>query len=168
MIVNCCKSCDDKEGYGRLIDSEIRCDPERLNSTVPAWKSGSLDELFTRWATQDEYEQYEPHVVSSPDKVYGAEHEGPWIMTFDNFLADSEIGQLIEGAHLGDGFQRSTDQGSIVGGSGEMAKVTSKSRTSSNAWCRSECERLPGVQSVTRRIEEVRGFSRFDKGFGWS
>ena len=36
-----------------------------------------------------------------------------------------------------------------------MVKVTSQSRTSSNAWCRSECEDLPGVKQVTERIEEV-------------
>lgn len=156
MIVNCCKSCDDKEGFGYLIDSEVRCDPERLNSTIPAWKSGSLDELFTKWALGDEYKQYEPHVVSSPDKVHGAEYEGPWVMTFDNFLDDFEIEQLLKGASY-DGFQRSTDQGKIVGGSGEMAKVTSMSRTSTNSWCRNQCENLPGVQRVSKRIEEVTG-----------
>jgi len=150
MIVNCCKSCDDTEGYGYLIDSDVRCDPKRLNSTVPAWKSGSLDEVFTKWATEEEYKQYEPVVVSSPDMG------GPWIMTFDNFLDDFEVEQLLHGASYGEGFQRSTDQGKIISGSGEMVKVTSKTRTSSNAWCRTECENLPGVKRVTDRIEEVR------------
>lgn len=158
MIVNCCKSCDDKEGFGHLLDSEVRCDPKRLNSTIPAWKSGSLNEVFTRWATNDEFKQYEPHVISSPNKVHGAEYEGPWVMTFDNFLDDYEIEQLLEGASYGDGFQRSTDQGSVISGSGEMVKVTSKSRTSANAWCRNECERLPGVERVTKRIEYVSAF----------
>ena len=148
--MNCCKSCDDTEGYGYLIDSDVRCDPKRLNSTVPAWKSGSLDELFTKWATEEEYKQYEPVVVSSPDTG------GPWIMTFDNFLDDFEVEQLLHGASYGEGFQRSTDQGKIISGSGEMVKVTSKTRTSSNAWCRTECENLPGVKRVTDRIEEVR------------
>ena len=153
MIVNCCKSCDDKEGYGPLIDSTVRCSPERLNATIPAWESGSLDALFTKWATADDFQQYEPHVVSSPGKVHGAEHDGPWIMTFDNFLNDYEIGQLLKGASFGDGFQRSTDQGKIVGN--EMVKTVSSHRTSSNSWCRSECENLPAVRQVTKRIEEV-------------
>ena len=100
MIVNCCKSCDEKEGFGHFIDSNVRCDPERLNSTIPAWEEGSLDELFTKWATDEKYKQYEPHVVSSPDKKYGAEYEGPWVMTFDNFISDAEIHQLMKGAEM--------------------------------------------------------------------
>jgi len=156
MIVNCCKSCDDAEGYGHLIDSKVRCDPTRLNSTIPAWQSGSLDRLFASWAIDEKYRQYEPNVISSPNKIHGAHHDGPWIMTFDAFLNDFEIMQLLRGAEYG-GFERSTDQGKIVGGSGEMAKVTSQSRTSSNSWCRAKCESLPGVRSVTQRIEEVTG-----------
>ena len=74
MIVDCCESCDDEEGYGHVLDSKVRCDPERLNSTVPAWEGGSLNELFARLATGDEYKRYEPHVVSSPDKVHGAQY----------------------------------------------------------------------------------------------
>lgn len=155
MIVNCCKSCDDKEGYGHFIDSSIRCDPKRLNSTIPAWKSGSLNELFTSWATNDKYKQYTPIVISSPNKEYGAQYDGPWIITFDTFIDETEIADLLKGAQYGEGFQRSTDQGKIINDSGEMVKVTSTGRTSSNAWCRSECETLPGVQRVSQRIEEV-------------
>jgi len=157
MIVNCCQSCDDKEGYGHLIDSEVRCTPERLNNTIPAWKEGSLDELFARWATEEEYQQYQPNVISSPNRVHGATHDGPWILTFDNFLDEYEIRQLLHGATFGEGFQRSTDQGKIISGSGEMVKVTSKTRTSTNAWCRKECEELHGVVRVSDRIEHVTG-----------
>lgn len=144
-----------------MIDSKIRCNPERLNSTIPAWTSGDLNKLFESWATNPKYKQYDPHVISSPNnnKVHEGTEEvvanGPWIMTFDNFINDYEIRQLLHGASFGDGFQRSTDQGKIISGSGEMVKVTSQSRTSSNAWCRSECEDLPGVKRVTERIEEV-------------
>jgi len=120
MIVNCCKSCDDKEGYGHLIDSSIRCDPKRLNATVPAWQSNDLNKLFTSWATDAKYEQYDPVVISSPDKVHDAEYDGPWIMTFDNFLDDFEIKQLLHGASYGEGFIRSTDQGRVNPETGEM------------------------------------------------
>lgn len=50
-------------------------------------------------------------------------------MTFDNFLDDFEVEQLLYGASYGEGFQRSTDQSTIISGSGEMVKVTSKTRT---------------------------------------
>ena len=36
----------------------------------------------------------------------------------------------------------------------------SKTRTSSNAWCNNECEALPGVRSVTDKIEEATGIPR--------
>lgn len=49
----------------------VRCDPKRLNSTIPAWESGSLDDLFTKLATDEKYKQYEPVVVSSPDATGG-------------------------------------------------------------------------------------------------
>ena len=58
-------------------------------------------------------------------------------------------------ASFGDGFQRSTDQGAVIAGSGEKEKVISTHRTSSNAWCRKECEELDGVKRVSARIEEV-------------
>ena len=124
MIVNCCKSCDDKEGFGYLLDSKVRCSRTRLNATTPAWQDGSLNDLFTKWATDETYKQYEPRVISSPGKEFGAEHDGPWIMVFDSFLDDYEINALINGARF-DGFKRSTDQGAVVAGSGEKEKKAS-------------------------------------------
>jgi len=156
MIVNCCQACEEKEGYGYLIDSDVRCTRERLNATQAAFDKGSLNDLFTRWATEEEFVTYEPNVISSPGKVYGAEYDGPWILTFDSFIDDEEIESLLVGAEYG-GFERSTDQGKVVGSSGEREKVVSKTRTSSNAWCRRQCEKLPGVMQVSKRIEEVTG-----------
>jgi hypothetical protein len=156
MIVNCCQSCEEKEGYGHLIDSEVRCTRERLNATKAAFSVGSLDDLFTRWATEEEFQQYDPHVISSPAKIHGAEHDGPWILTFDSFIDDFEIESLLKGAEYG-GFERSTDQGKVIASSGEKEKVISTHRTSSNAWCRPECERMPGVRRVSDRIEKVTG-----------
>ncbi|EED94032.1 hypothetical protein THAPSDRAFT_261963 [Thalassiosira pseudonana CCMP1335] len=45
----------------------------------------------------------------------------------------------------------------VIGGSGEKEKVISTHRTSSNAWCRKECENLTGVKGVSKRIEEMTG-----------
>jgi len=159
MIVNCCKSCDDKEGFGYLLDSKVRCSRTRLNATTPAWQDGSLNDLFAKWATDETYKQYEPRVISSPGKEFGAEHDGPWIVVFDSFLSDYEINALINGARF-DGFKRSTDQGAVVAGSGEKEKKISSHRTSSNAWCMRECEQLPGVESATKRIEDFTGIPR--------
>lgn len=74
-------------------------------------------------------------------------------MTFDTFFSAQEAAALIRGGKMV-GFDRSTDQGA-VNAAGEMEKVVSQSRTSSNAWCIDECERLPEVMEVTARIEAV-------------
>ena len=155
MIVNCCKSCDDKEGFGKYLDSKVRCTRERLNATIPAWEAGGLDALFTKWATEDKFRQFEPKVISSPSKQFNAENDGPWIMTFDHFINDYEIASLMKGASYGDGFQRSFGEGKVVSGSGEKEKQLSTHRTSSNAWCERECEELDGVKRVSARIEDV-------------
>merc|ERR1711933_272867 len=157
MIVHCCRSCDEHLDSSRLIDPEIRCSKENLNITDPAWKPGDLNKLFTSWATEERFKEYDPIVLSSPDGAYGG-ISGPWVMTFDNFLTDEESEALEYGGQIS-GFQRSTDQGA-VNSLGEMEQVVSKSRTSSNAWCREQCEALPGVESSTRKIESVTNIPR--------
>jgi len=140
-----------------LIDPQIRCSKENLNITDPIWKPGDLNKLFTSWATEERFKEYDPIVLSSPDGAYGG-ISGPWVMTFDNFLTDEESEALEYGGQIS-GFQRSTDQGA-VNSLGEMEQVVSKSRTSSNAWCREQCEALPGVESSTRKIESVTNIPR--------
>lgn len=159
MIVHCCKACDPYIESSRLIDPKIRCSQEHLNMTGPVWKPGDLNKLFEEWATSQEYRKYTPQVWSSPDgNSYGLADgdtvpSGPWVMTFDTFFSADEAEALIlGGADIG--FDRSTDQGE-VNAAGEMEKVVSTTRTSANAWCTEECERIPQVMAVTSRIEAV-------------
>ena len=154
MIVHCCKTCDKDLGSSKLIDSSVRCTKEFLNITESAWKPGDLNKLFTSWATDKKFTEYEPVVHSSPDGAHGGQ-SGPWVITFDNFFTSEEADALISGGRL-EGFERSTNQGA-VNALGETQRVVSKTRTSSNAWCRGKCEKLPEVQAVTKRIEEVTG-----------
>merc|ERR1711933_701085 len=105
MIVHCCRSCDEHLDSSRLIDPQIRCSKENLNITDPIWKPGDLNKLFTSWATEERFKEYDPIVLSSPDGAYGG----------------------ISGS------KRSTDQGKM-NSLGEMEQVVSKTRTSSNAW----------------------------------
>jgi len=157
MIVHCCTSCDKELDASRLIDPKIRCSKENLNITEPAWKPGDLNKLFTSWVTEEKYAKYAPTVHSSPDVEYRG-RPGPWVITFDDFLTDFEVEALIHGGEIS-GYDRSTDQGE-VNELGEMEQVVSKTRTSSNAWCREQCERLPGVKSATDKIEMVTGVPR--------
>jgi len=157
MIVHCCKSCDEVLNASALLDVDARCNRKQLNMTGPAWEPGDLNRLFEKWVTSDEFKQYTPTVVSSPGGNFGG-IDGPWIVTFDTFLTDFESDQIWEGGKLS-GFDRSTDQGN-VNEFGEMEQVVSKTRTSNNAWCTGQCERLPGVMSATDKIESVTGVPR--------
>lgn len=107
---------------------------------------------------------YGLEVISSPEpEKYGATWENakegaPWVVVFNDFLDDKEVADLIKGGKM-EGYERSTDQGAI-NEMGEMEKIVSKTRTSSNAWCMHKCERLPGVKSATTKIEYVTGIPR--------
>ena len=159
MIVHCCDSCDEELNASELLDAEVRCTREQLNMTGPAWQPGDLDKLFADWVTDDQFKQYSPVVISSPDAKHGGV-DGPWIITFDTFLTDYESDQIWEGGQLA-GFDRSTDQGKS-NEFGEQEQIISKTRTSSNAWCTDKCERQPGVQSATTKIESVTGIPRMN------
>lgn len=157
MIVHCCQSCDAELNASELLDANVRCSREQLNMTGPALQPGDLNRLFEDWVTDEQFKQYTPVVISSPEAKHGGV-DGPWIITFDTFLTDYESDQIWEGGQLA-GFDRSTDQGRI-NEFGEMERIVSKTRTSSNAWCTDKCERQPGVQSATRKIESVTGIPR--------
>lgn len=159
MIVHCCQSCQqyapELEAH-KLIDSSVRCSKEKMNITADTsvWKPGDLDALFTKWSTDPAFGQYNPQVLSSPLTTKDDQgNPGPWVMTFDDFFSEAEAAALIEGGQLA-GFDRSTNQGKM-NAQGEMEMVTSVTRTSSNAWCLGDCQQLPGVQTMTQRIESV-------------
>lgn len=161
MIVHCCQSCEQHSPElepRKLIDSSVRCTKEHMNITEPNWKPGDLDILFSKWATDPEFQQYQPQVLSSPDMLDKEGLPKPWVMTFDNFFTAEEAQALIKGGEMA-GFDRSTNQGA-VNAQGEMEMVTSTTRTSSNAWCTGACQQLEGVQTMTARIEKVTGLHR--------
>jgi hypothetical protein len=163
MIVHCCESCDTQLNARELLDPRKRCSKEQLKTPENVWGPGDLNKLFSGWATDEKMKKtYGLQVVSSPEpEKYGATWENakdgsPWVVVFDNFLTDDEVRDLIRGGEL-EGYERSTDQGAISD-LGEMEKVVSKTRTSANSWCMHKCSRLTGVQSATKKIEEITGF----------
>lgn len=162
MIVHCCESCDPYLNSSELIDPKKRCSKEHLKTPDNVWKAGDLNKLFERWATDKKMKDvYGLQVISSPEpEKYGATWEkakdgSPWVVVFDNFLNDNEVADLVRGGEM-EGYDRSTDQGA-TNELGEMEKVVSKTRTSSNAWCMHKCEKLAGVKSATKKIEDVTG-----------
>ena len=159
MIVHCCKSCDPHLNSKELIDPSKRCSKAHLKTPEPIWKAGDLNKMFDSWFHNSTLETLGFQVLSAPDCLkYNASWEGckdgsPWVVTFDNFLTDHEVADLILGGEL-EGYERSTDQGA-ANALGEQEKIVSTTRTSSNAWCMHSCERLAGVRSASVKIEDV-------------
>ena len=142
MTVNCPRSCD----ACHLRDPKVRCDRERLNmSTVPAMRPGDLTKFFEGIESR------------FPELGITVHSRDPWVLTMDNFLTTDEADALIAATVGSQEFIRSTDSGAYDETTGEAKKITSKSRTSLNAWCRDACERDPGVASLTERIVSFTG-----------
>jgi len=141
MIVHCPKSCNQCE----LQDPKVRCVRKNLDMVQePVWSPGDLNKRFE--FIMKEFPQYEPKALSSPP--------GPWLIQLQNFVKPEEAKRLI--ALNRRSFARSTDQGQ-VNEFGEMQKVISHSRTSSNSWCGQHCESDPLVASIYERIVNVTG-----------
>mmetsp|Transcript_29215 Transcript_29215/g.21746 ORF Transcript_29215/g.21746 Transcript_29215/m.21746 type:complete len:396 (+) Transcript_29215:64-1251(+) len=144
MIVNCPRSCNDLTDACRLRDPKLRCNRNALNiSTTPVYRPGEMYRMFNtlekRFAAK-----YGPITIHSRD---------PFIITFENFVANDEADALIKTIGR---WERSTDSGTM-NEYGEAGRVLSQGRTSSNGWCTGECERHPKVRRVLSKIEEVTG-----------
>ena len=111
-------------------------------STSPAYAPGGMYRMFNE-------------LIQKYDEMYGVEvlSTDPWVVTLDHFLTDAEAEALIATQKK---WERSTDSGKM-NEYGEVGRVLSTGRTSSNSWCRSECEENEHVQSLTRKIEQVVG-----------
>jgi len=143
MIVNCpraCNACD-------LLDPRKRCAFERLNMTdAHVWQPGDLNSMFEKII--HDFPQFRPRVMSRPP-------EGPWVVVLDEFFSEEEADVLKSWGHRL-GFERSTDSGT-KNERGEITKVVSTRRTSSNTWCTWECEEDSVVMDITARIEDMIG-----------
>jgi hypothetical protein len=140
MIINCphsCKAC-------HLRDPKVRCDRATLNmSTSPIYAPGEMQAMFESIVSRFG-DKYEINVLSTD----------PWVVTFDNFMSDQEMESML--STVSSNWERSTDTG-ISNAFGETGRVLSKTRTSSNAWCRHACESHPDVRNVMKKITEVTG-----------
>jgi prolyl 4-hydroxylase len=139
MIVNCpfsCKAC-------HLRNRNVRCSKDFLNMTndVAAFvQPGDISRMFE--SILDRFSSTYKIEVLSRD---------PWIITFDDILSHQETDAFVATVNA---WERSTDTGSM-NEHGETGRKLSTSRTSSNAWCRADCEANPHVQNVIHRIEDI-------------
>jgi len=167
MVTNCapsCLSCD-------KIDFESRCPPRDPDSTdFPALRPGELNSMFQRIVEEgnSDYTNYTVTVHSYPKEVKmpGVINDdddnildGPWVVTFENFLSATECEQLIQvGYETENGYERSKDVGNI-NFDGSFDGFESKTRTSANAWCshRDNCRYKPTAKLVMERLSEATG-----------
>lgn len=136
MIMNCPLGCNACE----LRDPKIRCNRDRLNTThTQALTPGRLNQIFERIALNENNQFGKIEIIS----------RDPWVITFDDFLTQKETEEMIKVVTY---WERSTDTGQM-NKFGETGRVLSQGRTSSNSWCRAECEANPYVKAVTARIK---------------
>lgn len=142
MIINCPSSCQ----ACHLRDPKIRCNRENLNmSTTPAYKPGDMEAMFG--SIMDRFgSQYDITVHST----------SPWVVTFENFLTNAEADALIATQKK---WERSTDSGKM-NEFGEVGRVLSTGRTSSNSWCDRSCMANTKVSNLLSKIEDVIGIGR--------
>jgi prolyl 4-hydroxylase len=139
MIINCpagCRAC-------HLRDSKVRCSRSLLNiSEISVLQPNTLNSIFERILDLSQNHQIGKVNILSSD---------PWILEFEDLLSSVEIKAIIGSVHE---WERSTDSGQM-NEYGEQGRILSTSRTSSNAWCRDDCEANPHVAQVLNRLEEI-------------
>lgn len=137
MIINCpagCHAC-------HLRDSKVRCSRSALNiSEAGALQVGSLNNIFERILHLSQIGEIGKVNILSRD---------PWILEFEDLFSLAEANAIISSVNQ---WERSTDTGKM-NQYGEQGRILSSSRTSSNAWCRDDCEANPLVKSVINRLE---------------
>ena len=156
MKINCapvCHTCEE-------LDYNVRCprDPNATNALQP----GDLNRMFER-IVQDKSFNVTIHsrpYIEGHEGIYGrplaeGQIDGPWVVTFDNFLSEEEANRMIE---LGfeEGYERSAD----VGGykfDGTIEPLVNEGRTSTNAWCGDKCKDDSVAKLISERIEQVTG-----------
>lgn len=151
MVMMCSKSCDSCH----LRDPQLRCARSALNmAQTPTLVPGTLDAQFVAVASSGAYNVtvHSGPRAAFPDVAANASRDGPWVLTFENFVSDAEAEAIIRSVETK--FSRSTDQGQ-VDQYGEQTKVVSSGRTSENAWCTGGCENSHSVKTIMRRIEAI-------------
>lgn len=171
-------SCDDNPDYMQVhcapvcgtcmnLDFNYRCplDPDAKNALEP----GDLNRMFERIVDGvplgdgegGAEERWNATVHSRPSRPRDVDLDdvdyilGPWVITIDGFLNDTQCERLIQhGATLG--YERSTDVGGLDF-DGTHIEEQSETRTSYNAWCEDECITDPVTISVLMKIANLTG-----------
>jgi len=149
MKINCapaCLSCDS-------LDFNKRCPFDQ--NMKNAFEPGDVNRFFERVVSDEEFAKYNITVHSRPRRPDDDEtvKDGPWIITFEDFISPEEADRFIQLGGL-EGFKRSTDVGRLKA-DGSYTEEVHSTRTSTNSWCLETCMQDPVAQDVVKRIEHV-------------
>ena len=160
MTLQCSPAC----ATCRHIDVEYRCQYD-VAQYPNAYSPGDLHAMFERVAN-GAFDDLKPVVHSAPFDYHekrtnltsfidetNLKLDGPWIVTFDNFVTNEEADQLIQRGY-DQGYERSKDVGQRKF-DGTFDGFTNSGRTSHNAWCEKDCDTDPITQSIMSRIQRV-------------
>jgi len=139
MITNCapaCMTCDQL-----TIESRCPVDPD----AKAAWESGDLNTMFERLTSEEITAKYNVTILSEPPE--------PWVVIIDDVVSEVECKRLIE---LGNSeeYKRSEDVGAKKP-DGTYGSKVSTGRTSSNAWCTSDCFKDPIAARASQKISDL-------------
>jgi len=130
-----------------------------------ALEAGGMDALFERMVQVAAASDWQPTVLSRPPKKLSAPsdgaaapvscgedaanpcdvHDGPWILTLEDFVSEEEVVAIRKLAD-GIGYERSLAGDEVIA-----------ARTSSQAWCKHNCEDNPVIAALRKRVVALTG-----------
>jgi prolyl 4-hydroxylase len=183
MMKHCapaCQTCHNLLEYDDLLSEH--CQPDR---STDIFQPGDLDRMFERIVEEANEGRvpYTVHILSQPTSSDDTDvtattastaiheiniqsgtsstplHNGPWIISIDNFITDEECNRLIELGSI-EGYDSSglSEEDEIT--EEELVGVIDeedKYRTSTNAWCQHACYQDPIAWQVISKIESLTG-----------
>mmetsp|Transcript_8247 Transcript_8247/g.12638 ORF Transcript_8247/g.12638 Transcript_8247/m.12638 type:complete len:442 (-) Transcript_8247:110-1435(-) len=165
MDVKCAPACQTCEKI--LFETRCPIDP----SLPDAWGPGDLNKMFEKITTEEEFEKYNPRILSRPalsieqgdDSDTEDYQVGPWVVVLDEFITEEECETLIKLGHV-EGYKRSSDVGKMKF-DGSFESNINDGRTSNNAWCQHDCYEDPTAKRVMERIENITGIPEQNSEF---
>jgi len=139
MITNCapaCMTCDKL-----TIESRCPIDPD----AKAAWEPGSLNAMFERLTSEEITTKYNVTILSKPPE--------PWVVIVDDLVTEEECKRLIELGDLEE-YKRSEDVGA-KNPDGSYGSIVSTGRTSSNAWCTTDCYKDPIASRASQKLGDL-------------